>query len=268
MPPAMRASAWASSPGAVAKQTRLLDLVLERRPAAVLLSFWRSPSACGKDQGRGGAADLSGADARAQAKDAADSGAEILVAQGAEGGGHGISRSTFPFVPAVVDAAPGIPVVAAGGVADGRRHRLRGADAGRRRRADGHPVLCLAGGRGFCRRQGPPGRRDRRPDRAQYFVRRTRRNVWPAPYTGRVLRNAFSERWRRHEAGGLQHQEAEGERYAAAHASREISTPPPSSLAKRVGPHRRHKTAAEIVQRMVKEATTLLRGASNRYRIS
>jgi nitronate monooxygenase len=42
------------------------------------------------------------------------------VAQGAEAGGHGIFRGTFAFVPAVVDAAPDIPVAAAGGVADGR----------------------------------------------------------------------------------------------------------------------------------------------------
>jgi nitronate monooxygenase len=46
--------------------------------------------------------------------------ADILVAQGAEGGGHGISRGTLPFVPAVVDVALNIPVVAAGGIGDGR----------------------------------------------------------------------------------------------------------------------------------------------------
>jgi nitronate monooxygenase len=46
--------------------------------------------------------------------------ADILVAQGAEAGGHGVSRGTFAFVPAVVDVAPDIPVAAAGGVADGR----------------------------------------------------------------------------------------------------------------------------------------------------
>jgi nitronate monooxygenase len=48
-----------------------------------------------------------------QAKAAVANDADILVAQGAEGGGHGISRSTFPFVPAVVDAVPHIPVAAA-----------------------------------------------------------------------------------------------------------------------------------------------------------
>jgi nitronate monooxygenase len=55
-----------------------------------------------------------------QAKDAVANQADILVAQGAEGGGHSISRSTFPLVPAVVDVAGDIPVAAAGGIADGR----------------------------------------------------------------------------------------------------------------------------------------------------
>jgi nitronate monooxygenase len=55
-----------------------------------------------------------------QAKDAVTNGADVLVAQGAEAGGHGISRGTFPLVPAVVDEAPDTPVAAAGGIADGR----------------------------------------------------------------------------------------------------------------------------------------------------
>src|SRR6202008_5052674 len=56
---------------------------------------------------------------------AADVGADIVVAQGTEAGGHGqTARSTLPFVPTVVDAlrkyAPDVIVVAAGGIADGR----------------------------------------------------------------------------------------------------------------------------------------------------
>src|SRR4029078_6840601 len=55
------------------------------------------------------------------AKQALDAGAEILIAQGTEAGGHGASRTTVDIVPAVVDLAAGrVPVVAAGGIADGR----------------------------------------------------------------------------------------------------------------------------------------------------
>src|SRR3712207_775304 len=47
-------------------------------------------------------------------------GADIIVAQGTEAGGHGAQRSTLPLVPAVVDAVVPTPVLAAGGITDGR----------------------------------------------------------------------------------------------------------------------------------------------------
>ena len=57
----------------------------------------------------------------AEARRAVDAGVDILVAQGWEAGGHVQSDvATLPLVPRVVDAAPDTPVVAAGGIADGR----------------------------------------------------------------------------------------------------------------------------------------------------
>lgn len=55
-----------------------------------------------------------------QAVDAAHADADIVVAQGGEAGGHGGRRGTMALVPAVVDAVAPLPVVAAGGIADGR----------------------------------------------------------------------------------------------------------------------------------------------------
>lgn len=46
-------------------------------------------------------------------------GADALIAEGSESGGHIGDVNTFPLVPQVVDAVK-IPVVAAGGIADGR----------------------------------------------------------------------------------------------------------------------------------------------------
>ena len=43
-----------------------------------------------------------------------------------------------------------------------------------------------------------------------------RQNVWPAPYSGRVLQNDFSEKWRGREADLLQHQDEELARHARA----------------------------------------------------
>jgi nitronate monooxygenase/enoyl-[acyl-carrier protein] reductase II len=55
-----------------------------------------------------------------QAKRAAERGVDLVVAQGSEAGGYGGSVATIVLVPQVVDAVRPIPVVAAGGIFDGR----------------------------------------------------------------------------------------------------------------------------------------------------
>ncbi len=55
-----------------------------------------------------------------EARQAADAGADVIIAQGTEGGGHVSWNATMVLVPMVVDAVGPIPVVAAGGIADGR----------------------------------------------------------------------------------------------------------------------------------------------------
>ncbi len=51
---------------------------------------------------------------------AAEAGADIIVAQGTEAGGHVVWMASMPLVPMVVDAVAPLPVLAAGGFADGR----------------------------------------------------------------------------------------------------------------------------------------------------
>jgi nitronate monooxygenase len=56
-----------------------------------------------------------------EARRAVGSGADIIVAQGWEAGGHLSSTvATLPLVPAVVDAVAPVPVIAAGGISDAR----------------------------------------------------------------------------------------------------------------------------------------------------
>ena len=56
-----------------------------------------------------------------EASAAARSGVDVLVAQGIEAGGHVWGQtSSFALIPSVVDAVPNLPVIAAGGIADGR----------------------------------------------------------------------------------------------------------------------------------------------------
>jgi NAD(P)H-dependent flavin oxidoreductase YrpB (nitropropane dioxygenase family) len=51
---------------------------------------------------------------------AAEAGADVIIAQGTEGGGHVGWQASLALVPMVVDAVAPIPVLAAGGIADGR----------------------------------------------------------------------------------------------------------------------------------------------------
>jgi NAD(P)H-dependent flavin oxidoreductase YrpB (nitropropane dioxygenase family) len=55
-----------------------------------------------------------------EARKAAQAGADVIIAQGTEGGGHVGWQTTMTLVPVVVDAVAPIPVLAAGGIADGR----------------------------------------------------------------------------------------------------------------------------------------------------
>ncbi|MCK9518861.1 MAG: nitronate monooxygenase family protein [Dehalococcoidia bacterium] len=54
------------------------------------------------------------------AKRVADAGADIVVAQGTEAGGHTGRIATMALIPQVIDAVTPTPVVAAGGIGDGR----------------------------------------------------------------------------------------------------------------------------------------------------
>jgi len=55
-----------------------------------------------------------------EAGQVAADGADVVIAQGNEAGGHVGHMSTLPLVPQVVDAVGAVPVLAAGGIADGR----------------------------------------------------------------------------------------------------------------------------------------------------
>ena len=247
----------------MAKNPRLLDIALERKPAAIMLSFGDVKPHVDKIK-RAGALMICQIQTVEQARDAVVNGADILVAQGAEAGGHGVSRGTFALVPAVVDAARGTPVAAAGGVTDGR-----GLAAALMLGADG----ALVGTRFYATQEamGPQVAKERIVEASGDKTIRSilfdiaRQNVWPAPYTGRVLRNEFSEKWRGREAELMQHQAEEAARYNKAREAGDFETAAVIAgegvdMISDIPP------AKEVVDRMVKEAAALLAG-SNRYRV-
>jgi nitronate monooxygenase len=102
----------------------LLDVALERHPRAMMLAF-SDPGPYAARIKKAGVPLICQVHTLDHAFRAVDVGADVVVAQGTEAGGHGWAvRSTMPFVPSVVDAlaarAPEILVLAAGGIADGR----------------------------------------------------------------------------------------------------------------------------------------------------
>lgn len=87
----------------------------------VISFFWQDPTPLVARAKAGGVVVLHTVGSAAEARRAVDCGVDIVVTQGWEAGGHvRESVATMPLVPAVVDAVGGAPVVAAGGIADGR----------------------------------------------------------------------------------------------------------------------------------------------------
>jgi nitronate monooxygenase len=177
---------WHATPEAV-------ELALSYGPHAFMLSFGDPRPFIPAIKGAGCTLICQVQDTE-EGKAAEAAGADVIVAQGTEAGGHGAERSTLPLVPAVVDAVAPTPVLAAGGIADGRGLAAalmlgaQGALMGTRFYA---AVEAL--GHGSAKeRIVAAGGRDTQRTRVFDIVRR---HAWPQPYTGRAIRNRFMERW-------------------------------------------------------------------------
>jgi NAD(P)H-dependent flavin oxidoreductase YrpB (nitropropane dioxygenase family) len=120
-------------------------------------------------------------------------GADVIVAQGTEGGGHVGWMATMVVVPMIVDAVGSTPVIAAGGIADGR-----GLAAALALGAQG----ALLGTRFMATQESPlhPNFKQAVLDSDGHDTILTeipdivRGNVWPGAMA-RTRRNAFIERW-------------------------------------------------------------------------
>lgn len=192
----------------------IVELVLASRPHAVMLSFGDPQPHAARIKAAGcrlicQVQDLAGAQLARQA------GADLIVAQGTEAGGHGGLRATLPLVPAVLDAVAPIPVVAAGGIADGRGLAAalalgaQGVLIGTRFYASDEALGSLLAKQRIVRGSGD--------GTARTTVFDTVRNLaWPVGTTGRALRNPFMDRWQGHEAELVAALEAETPAFQAA----------------------------------------------------
>lgn len=97
-----------------------LDLALSTGPPSIQLSFG-DPRPWADEIHDAGALLICGVQTPDEVDQALEAGADVLVAQGRDAGGHGRPDvGTFALIPSVVDRAGETPVVAAGGIADGR----------------------------------------------------------------------------------------------------------------------------------------------------
>ncbi len=249
----------------ITKNPRLLDLALERKPAAIMLSFGESAPHVERIK-RAGALLICQVQSVLQAKEVAAQGADIIVAQGTEAGGHGAARATLPLVPAVVDAVGTVPVAAAGGIADGRglaAALMLGADGvlmGTRFLASQEAAVSAEAKQRLLAADGDATIRSTLFDIV-------RRKEWPAPYTGRALQNEFTRRWRGREAELMHNLAREESAYEAARQRGDLDTAvlhagEAVDLIGEILP------AAEIVARTAEEASRLIAGASNRYKVA
>jgi len=211
---------------ALARRPQALDQVLGRSPAAVMLSFGDAGPFLPTIRAAGVLA-ICQVQTLAQAREVLEQGADIIVAQGTEAGGHGGSRATFPFVPAVADAVArsglDVAVLAAGGVADGR-----GLAAALMLGADG----VLMGSRFYAAEESlvHPGAKARvvaghGDDTLRTTVFDIARGIdWPAHFTGRALANSFGRNWHGRETALEAAADDERRRYAAAVTAGDFDT--------------------------------------------
>ena len=244
---------------ALAHQPHLLDLALEHDPTALFLSFGElAPFAARiKDAG---VILIAQVQSVAQAQRAVAQGADIIVAQGTEAGGHGGVMATLALVPAVVDVVGVVPVVAAGGIGDGR-----GMAASLMLGAQG--VLC---GTAFYASNEALTHDNAKAsaiaasgeDTARSSVFDTARGLdWPDGWNLRALNNRFSTRWQDRQ-DVLKGDAVARQNFAQASIDGNTDIAP-VIVGEGIGLVRAGEPAARIVTRMISEAEALLRQGAN-----
>ena len=202
------------------KSPSLLTDVLKRKPAAVMLSFG-DPRPFVAEIRAAGAKLICQCQDMEHVMDAVEVGADAVIAQGTEAGGHGALRGVITFVPEAADYirtnAPDTLLLAAGGIADGRGLAavlMLGADGvlmGTRFWASQEALVSPRHHEAIIETDGDGTIRTRVADIARQIP-------WPKGFTARIRRNAFTNRWHGREDELEKNVSVEGPRYRKAFA--------------------------------------------------
>ena len=188
---------------------------------------------------------------------AAEAGADVLVAQGTEAGGHVGWMASLPLVPMMVKALAPLPVLCAGGIADGRG--LAGALAlgaegvllGTRFLATHESPLHANFKQAIVDSDGHDTVLTEIPDLAS-------QRVWPGAMS-RAKRNGFIERWAGREWAIRQNAAEIGKELAKARAAGDIDNAS-LSYGQDAGLIDSIKSVKEVIEEIVAEAEEIMRG--------
>jgi nitronate monooxygenase len=248
---------------ALARAPHMLTKALRYSPLCVFLSFG-DPTPFAAQIRDAGAVLICQVQLLSQIDVALRAGAEVIVVQGAEAGGHGASRATLPFVPEAADylkrRSPETLLLAAGGIADGR-----GLAAALMLGADG----VLVGTRFWAAAEAltPKSHTDMAIAVTGDTTTRTKtldalRGVpWPKEYSFRVLGNKLTDEWVNREEEAFRAFGTLTAKYAQAREQNDLDTVA-VVCGEAVGLLRDRPLAATIVNSMVTEAATLLRNGA------
>ena len=244
----------------MARQPALLDQALARRPAAMMLSFGELEPHASRIKAHGVPL-ICQVQGMRYLREAVEVGADIIVAEGCEAGGHSGYRGLFTLVPEAADYlathSPDTVLVAAGGVGDGR-----GLAAALMLGAHG----VLVGTRFVATRESetPEGfrhaiiRADGDATVKSRAVDVVRKRHWPNPeFVVRVMKNGFVARWHGREHELEQAIDAEHERFRRNFEAGDADNSG-VLMGEVSGIIHDAPPAAQIIERMVTQACALL----------
>lgn len=236
------------------------DAAIDERPPVVMFSF-TDPLPYLTKAKDAGAITICQVQTLELARMAVDAGADVLVAQGNEAGGHTGTMNLLPLLCSVIDAYPSVPVLAAGGIASGRSlaavlaagaggavlgtaflatdEAVEVSDAHKRRivASDGQDTIYT---QVYDIATGGP---------------------WPEGIAGRVYRNAFVEEWHGREDELRSKREEIAPTLEAAHRRHDTSRMP-VYMGQSAGAISAVRPAAEVLGTICDDAERILRDRS------